>query len=99
MMGERQVDQAKLFYEFSLDRHVPPAHLLRAVDRLVDLEGVRAHLAPFYSPIGRPSIDPELMIRMLLVGYCLGIRSERRPCEEGHPNPGHRRVCRPGRGP
>jgi hypothetical protein len=52
------------------------------VDRFVDLEGVRAHLAPFYSPIGRPPIDPELMIRMLLVGYCLGIRSERRLCEE-----------------
>ena len=84
MMGERQVDQAKLFYEFSLDRHVPQDHLLRAVDRFVDLEGVRAHLAPFYSPIGRPSIDPELMIRMLLVGYCLGIRSERRLCEEVH---------------
>src|ERR1700744_5591544 len=85
MMGERQVDQAKLFYEFSLDRHVPEDHLLRAVDRFVDLEGVRAHLAPFYSPIGRPSIDPELMIRMLLVGYCLGIRSERRVCGKGRP--------------
>ena len=72
MMGERQVDQAALFYEFSLERHVPADHLLRAIDRFVDLEGVRAHVAPFYSPIGRPSIDPELLIRMLLVGYCFG---------------------------
>ena len=70
MMGERQVDQAALFYEFSLERHVPQDHLLRSIDRFVDLEGVRAHVAPFYSPIGRPSIDPELLIRMLLVGYC-----------------------------
>ena len=68
MMGERRVDQAKLFYEFSLERHVPQDHRLRAVDRFVDLEGVRAHLALFYSPIGRPSIDPELMIRMAAGG-------------------------------
>src|SRR5829696_6654443 len=93
MMGERRVDQGKLFYEFSLERHVPEGHLLRAVDRFVDLEGVRAHLAPFYSPIGRPSIDPELMIRMLLVGYCLGIRSERRLCEEVHLNLAYRWFC------
>lgn len=62
MMGERRVDQGALFYEFSLERHVPEDHLLRAVD----IDGVRAHLASFYSLIGRPSIDPELMIRMLL---------------------------------
>src|SRR4029453_12167572 len=93
MMGERQVDQAKLFYEFSPEGHVPPDPLLRAVDRFVDLEGVRAHLAPFYSPIGRPSIDPELMIRMLLVGYCLGIRSERRLCGEGPLNVACRWFC------
>jgi transposase len=86
MMGPRQVDQAPLFYEFSLDRHVPGAHLLRAIDRFVDLSDVRSHLAPFYSSTGRPSIDPELLIRMLLVGYCFGIRSERRLCEEVHLN-------------
>ena len=62
---------------------MPQDHLLRAVDRVVDLEGVRAHLADYYSPIGGPSLCPELLIRMLLVGYCLGIRSERRLCEEG----------------
>src|SRR5258705_9223299 len=98
MMGERRIDQAKLFYEFSLERHVPQDHLLRAVDRFVDLEGVRAHLAPFYSPIGRPSVDPELMIRMLLVRYCLGIRSERRLCEEVHLNLAYRWFCRLGLG-
>src|ERR1700690_1444167 len=98
MMGHRQVEQAALFYEFSLERHVPQDHLLRAIDRFVDLEGVRAHLASFYSLIGRPSIDPELMIRMLLVGYCLGIRSERRLCEEVHLNLAYRWFCRLGLG-
>jgi len=68
MMGESRVGQEALFYEFSLERHVPADHLLRSIDRFVDLSGVRAHLRPFYSEIGRPSIDPELMIRMLLVG-------------------------------
>lgn len=86
MMGERRIEQPALFYEFSLDGHVPQDHLLRAIDRFVDLGGVRAHLAPFYSAIGRPSIDPELMIRMLLIGYCMGVRSERRLCEEVHLN-------------
>ena len=56
MMGPRQVDQAALFYEFSLERHVPAAHLLRSIDRFVDLSDVRSHLAPFYSSTGRPSI-------------------------------------------
>jgi transposase len=96
MMGERRVDQAALFYEFSLERHVPQDHLLRAIDRFVDLEGVRAHVAPFYSAIGRPSIDPELLIRMLLVGYCFGVRSERRLCEEVHLNLAYRWFCRLG---
>ena len=96
MMGERRIDQAALFYEFSLERHVPADHMLRAIDRFVDLEGVRAHLAPFYSPIGRPSIDPELLIRMLIVGYCFGIRSERRLCEEVHLNLAYRWFCRLG---
>jgi transposase len=94
MMGPRQVAQGTLFYEFSLERHVPDDHLLRAIDRVVDLGDVRARLAPFYSAIGRPSVDPELMIRMLLVGYCLGIRSERRLCEEVHLNLAYRWFCR-----
>ena len=96
MMGPRQVDQAPLFYEFSLERHVPAAHLLRAIDRFVDLSDVRSHLAPFYSSTGRPSIDPELLVRMLLVGYCYGIRSERRLCEEVHLNLAYRWFCRLG---
>jgi transposase len=96
MMGERQVQQDALFYEFSLERHVPETHLLRAIDRFVELDGVRAHLAPFYSETGRPSIDPELLIRMLIVGYCFGIRSERRLCEEVHLNLAYRWFCRLG---
>jgi transposase len=94
MMGSRQVDQGALFYEFSLERHVPQDHLLRAIDRFVDLGEVRAYLAPFYSATGRPSVDPELLIRMLLVGYCFGIRSERRLCEEVHLNLAYRWFCR-----
>jgi transposase len=65
MMGERRSGQEALFYEFSLERHVPAEHLLRSIDRFVELDGVRSELAPFYSEVGRPSIDPELMIRML----------------------------------
>ena len=96
MMGARQVAQEALFYEFSLERHVPADHLLRAIDRFVDLGDLRPQLAPFYSATGRPSIDPELMIRMLIVGYCFGIRSERRLCEEVHLNLAYRWFCRLG---
>jgi transposase len=96
MMGPQQTDQAALFYEFSLERHVPASHLLRSIDRFVDLSGVRSELAPFYSSTGRPSIDPELLVRMLLVGYCYGIRSERRLGEEVHLNLAYRWFCRLG---
>jgi transposase len=96
MMGERTVMQEALFYGFSLERHIPSDHMLRKIDRFVDLSGVRAHLEPFYSNVGRPSIDPELMIRMLLVGYCYGIRSERRLCDEVHLNLAYRWFCRLG---
>ena len=96
MMGHRQVEQAALFYEFSLERHIPPVHLLRSVDRFIELGDLRRELASFYSSIGRPSIDPELMIRMLLIGYCFGIRSERRLCEEVHLNLAYRWFCRLG---
>lgn len=95
MMG-RQVERAQLFYEFSLERHVPEDHLLRRIDQVLDLSWLRAELAPFYSLTGRPSVDPELMIRMLLVGYCYGIRSERRLCDEVHLNLGYRWFCRLG---
>jgi len=96
MMGERTVAQEPLFYEFSMERHVPVDHILRSVDRFVDLSGIREHLRPFYSVMGRPSIDPELMIRMLIVGYCMGIRSERRLCDEVHLNLAYRWFCRLG---
>ncbi|MBV9913293.1 MAG: IS1182 family transposase [Sinobacteraceae bacterium] len=96
MMGEGQVRQDALFYEFSLERHVPAEHLLRSVERFVELGRMRSELAAFYSEIGRPSIDPELMIRMLIVGYCFGIRSERRLCEEVHLNLAYRWFCRLG---
>src|SRR5215475_10252296 len=75
MMGHRQVEQAALFYEFSLEKHIPADHWLRSIDRFIDLQEIRRDLAPFYSSIGRPSIDPELMIRMLRIGYCFGIRA------------------------
>ena len=90
MMGERRVMQEALFYGFSLERHVPDNHLLRRVDRFVDLSEVRTHLEPYYSETGRPSVDPELMIRMLIVGHCMGIRSERRLCDEVHLNLAYR---------
>src|ERR1700745_77369 len=96
MMGHQKVEQAALFYEFSLERHVPTNHLLRSIDRFVELGELRRELSAFYSTIGRPSIAPELMIRMLLVGYCFGIRSERRLCEEVHPNLAYRWFCRLG---
>ena len=96
MMGPRQVEQGALFYNFSLDAHVPADHLLRSIDRFVDLSELRRELAPFYSTLGRPSIDPELLIRMLIVGYCFGIRSERRLCEEVHLNLAYRWFCRLG---
>ena len=96
MMGCRQVEQVALFYEFSLERHVPADHLLRSIDGFVELGELRRELAAFYSTIGRPSIDPELMIRMLIVGYCFGIRSERRLCEEVHLNLAYRWFCRLG---
>ncbi len=95
-MGHQQFEQVGLFYEFSLERHVPADHLLRSIDRFVALGDLRRELAPFYSAIGRPSVDPELMIRMLIVGYCFGIRSERRLCEEVHLNLAYRWFCRLG---
>lgn len=93
-MGPRQVTQGALFYEFSIEDHVPSDHLLRTMDRHLDLSEIRRFMAPYYSEQGRPSIDPELMIRMLLLGYAMGIRSERRLCEEVHLNLAYRWFCR-----
>ena len=93
MMGLQCSDQARLFYEFCLEDRVPADHLLRKIDRFLDLSTLRRELAPFYSSTGRPSIDPELLIRMLIVGYCFGIRSERRLCEEVDLNLAYRWFC------
>ena len=92
MMGT-QAAPARLFYDFCLDDHVPADHLLRQIDRFLELGAVRRELAGHYSTIGRPSVDPELMIRMLIVGYCFAIRSERRLCEEVHLNLAYRWFC------
>jgi len=94
MMGQQGSRQDQLFYAFNLDEHVPRTHLLRGIDRFFDLGELRHHLESFYSHTGRPSIDPELMIRMLIVGYCFGIRSERRLCEEVRLNLAYRWFCR-----
>jgi transposase len=96
MMGRRDRDQGKLFYAFNLQDRVPANHLLRRIDPFVTvaLEDLHAELRPFYSDIGRPSVDPELMIRMLIVGYCYGIRSERRLCQEVDLNLAYRWFCR-----
>lgn len=96
MLGPKQEAQGTLFYELSIDDRVPQNHLLRTIDRFADLSGFRQHLAPFYNNTGRPSIDPELLIRMLLVGYCLGIRSKRPLSEEVHLNLVHPRAPEPG---
>ena len=82
MLGRRESSQGQFFYAFDLDKVVPPDHLVRQIDGLLDLSWVHEELAPFYSHTGRPSIDPVLMIRMLIVGYVFALRSERRLCAE-----------------
>ena len=96
MMGRQTADQARLFYEFHLDDRVPRNHLLRRINVFVTVALAELHreLADHYSHMGRPSIDPELLIRMLLVGYCYGIRSERRLCEEVEDRLAFRWFCR-----
>ena len=96
MMGAELVRQERLFYEFRLEDRVPANHLLRKIDAVLDLSWLRAELKPFYSPIGRPSVDPELMIRMLLIGYCYSIRWERRLCQEVELNLAYRWFCKLG---
>jgi len=94
MMGRNDKPQKPLFYTFNLDELVPQDHLLRKIDHFLDLSDLHEHLASYYSHTGRPSVDPELMIRMLIIGYCLGIRSERRLCEEVKLNLAYRWFCR-----
>ena len=95
-MGPAVGQQDRLFYEFDLDERIPSNHLLRRIDAVLDLSWLRAELAPFYSHTGCPSIDPELMIRMLLVGYCYSIRADRRLCGEVELNLAYRWFCRLG---
>jgi transposase len=96
MMGRQTGDQSQLFYLFNLERRIPAGHLLRRINPVVTriLAELRERLAPFYSEVGRPSIDPELMMRMLIVGYCYGIRFERRLCEEVDLHLAYRWFCR-----
>ncbi len=96
MMGRLSCDQNRLFYEFDLDEVVPAEHLVRRIDRVLDLSWLRGELAPFYSHTGRPSIDPELMMRMLVIGYVFAIRSERQLCAEVRVNLAYRWFCRLG---
>ena len=95
MMGF-QTAPAQLFYGFCRDDHVTANHLARRFDRFLDLESIRTALRPFYSSIGRPSVAPLLMMRMLIVGYCMDLRSERHLCEEEHLNLAYRWFCRLG---
>jgi transposase len=96
MMGPAIGQQDRFFYQFNLEDRVPANHLLRRIDAVLDLSWLRGEIAPFYSHTGCPSIDPELMIRMLLVGYCYSIRSERRLCQEADLNLAYRWFCRLG---
>ncbi len=93
MMGERVGSQDRLFYEFCLEDRIPADHLLRKIDAVLDLSWLRGELAPYYSHTGCPSIDPELLIRMLIVGYSYSIRSERRLCQEVEMNLAYRWFC------
>src|SRR6476659_2352065 len=94
MMGRQTAGQAQFFYAFHLDEVVPADHVVRRIDAVLDVGWIHQELAPFYSNTGRPSIDPELMIRMLVVGYVFAIRSERQICAEVQVNLAYRWFCR-----
>jgi hypothetical protein len=93
MMGRRERGQGQFFYAFDLDKAVPADHSVRQIDGVLDLDWVHKELAAYYSHTGRPSIDPVLMIRMLIVGYVFAIRSERRLCSEVQVNLAYRWFC------
>ena len=93
MMGEPVGRQDRLFYEFDLEDMVPADHLLRRIDAALDLSWLRGEMKPHYSHLGCPSVCPELMVRMLIVGYCNSIRSERRLCQEVKVNLAYRWFC------
>jgi transposase len=94
MMGRRDDSQVQFLYAFDLDKVVPADHLVRQIDGVLDLSWVHKELAPYYSHTGRPSIDPVLMIRMLLIGYVFVLRSERRLCSEVQVNLAYRWFCK-----
>ena len=94
MMGRREDGQVQFLYAFDLDKVVPADHLVRQIDAVLDLSWVHSELRPYYSHTGRPSIDPVLMIRMLLVGYVFALRSERRLCSEVQVNLAYRWFCK-----
>jgi transposase len=93
MMGRLNHDQGQLFYSFCLEEVVPDDHLIREIDAVLDLSWVHAQLAPYYSKVGRPSIDPALIIRMLIIGYVFAIRSERALCRDLRVNLAYRWFC------
>ena len=93
MMGRLNHDQGQLFYLFYLDEVVPSDHRVRDIATVLDLSWVHGELAPYYPSIGRPSIDPVLMIRMLVLGYVFAIRSERAICREVQVNLAYRWFC------
>ena len=93
MMGRLKRDQEQLFYSFRLEEAVPDDHLVRSIAAVLDLSWVHGELEPYYSRLGRPSIDPALMIRMLLVGYVFAIRSERALCRDVQVNLAYRWFC------
>ena len=95
MMGRRKSEQGHLFYAFDLEAAVPDDHQVRRIAAVLDLSWVRVELAPHYSNTGRPSVDPELMIRMLILGYVFAIRSERALCREVQLNLASSLVLRP----
>src|SRR5919204_4886989 len=96
MMGQREGGQGQFFYAFDLDKVVPADHLVRQIDAVLDLNWVHKEFAPYYSHTGRPSVDPVLMIRMLIVGYVFALRSERRICAEVQVNLAYRWFCKLG---
>ena len=93
MMGRRTHDQEQFFYSFRLDEAVPDDHPVREVAAVLDLSWVHSELAPYYPRLGRPSIDPVLMIRMLIIGYVFAIRSERALCRDVGVNLAYRWFC------
>jgi len=93
MMGRQENGQDQLFYSFRLEDQIPDNHLVRKLDHFLDLDELHKELADHYSHTGRPSVDPELMIRMLIIGYCYGIRSERQLCEELRFNLAYKWFC------